>query len=188
MNSLTIERLHAQSVKSLKDLKVDADGRDVAICGANATGKTSISDAVNWLFTGKDAQGRADFALMPLDKNNDPIPGLETVVEIDLIHNDKTITLKKLCKAKKTGGHVTEHWIDGVPKKATEFRAFVDSIIGNEETYRLLSDPTYFSAMPWQRRREILIDIAGNVSDDAVIAADAELSGIADILEGGVKE
>ncbi|MDD4273392.1 MAG: AAA family ATPase [Desulfobacter postgatei] len=179
---IKITAITTQNFKGIKDLKVDADGRDVAIFGANATGKSTISDAVSWLFTGKDAQGRADFALMPLDKNNSPISGLETVVEIDLSHNDKNITLKKLCRAKKAGGLITEHWIDGVPKKATEFKAFIDSIIGNEETYRILSDSTHFATMPWQLRRESLIDIAGEVSDDAVIAADEDLAHVYDFV------
>ena len=124
---------------------------------------------------------------MPLDDDGKPVPDAETVVEMSVLHNDQPITLIKKCKASKSGGHTTKYWINDVPKKATEFKAFVDSIIGDEETYRLLSDPLFFGLMPWQRRREILIDIAGDVTDAEVFAAYPELSGIADILEEDVK-
>ena len=53
------------------------------IKGTNASGKTTIADAVSWILFGKDSMGNAPgktFVIQPLDKNGDTIHNLETEV------------------------------------------------------------------------------------------------------------
>jgi DNA repair exonuclease SbcCD ATPase subunit len=81
MKEIRIEKLAIENFKGIKELTVEFSGATTNIYGDNATGKTSIFDAYLWLLFGKDSQGRADFEAKPLDKDGEPIHGVETKVE-----------------------------------------------------------------------------------------------------------
>ncbi len=192
MDTLSLESLHIEHFKGITSFDLVAAGQDISILGDNELGKTTISDACSWLFTGKDSKGRADFALKPLDAGNNEIHHLETVVKGTFSFNGKPITLKKMFKenyvqkkgsaTKEFSGHVKEHWIDDIPKKEGEFKTAIKDMF-DEETYLLVSDPMYFANIPWPRRREILLDMSGDISDLEVIESDAELSPLADLVK-----
>ncbi len=62
--------------------------------------------------------------------------------------------------------------------------AAVQEYCSGEETMKLLTMPDYFpSVMDWQKRREILLDICGDVSDADVIASTPELAGLPEFLK-----
>jgi len=51
--------------------------------------------------------------------------------------------------------------------------------------FRLITSPTYFNeALKWQQRREILLKIAGDITDQDVINTKEELSKLNDFLSG----
>jgi len=98
----------------------------------------------------------------------------------------KTITLKKIYRevwTKKRGsaqsvfsGHTVDHFIDGVPVKENEYKARVAEIFGDENRFRLLTNPAAFAAMPWQKQRALLLDVCGDIPDAEIIASDETLS------------
>lgn len=192
MNVLTLERLTIENFKGIRSFELNADGKDLVISGDNGTGKTTIADACSWLFTNKDTKGKADFALKPLDAENNEIHNLETVVEGLFTFNGKPITLKKLYKENYTqkkgslksefSGHVKEHWIDEVPKKQGEYQAAIKNMF-DEEIYSMVSDPMFFAEMPWQRRREILLEMSGDITDLEVIESEPELAPLAELIK-----
>uniref|UniRef100_A0A6M3JLU6 Uncharacterized protein n=1 Tax=viral metagenome TaxID=1070528 RepID=A0A6M3JLU6_9ZZZZ len=101
------------------------------------------------------------------------------------------ITLKKVFKevyTKKRGsarseftGHSTDYFIDGVPVQKKGWDTRIQSII-DEETFKLLTSPTYFNSLHWQKRREILLSMCGDVSDEEVIESDGQLADLPGIL------
>jgi capsule polysaccharide export protein KpsE/RkpR len=104
----------------------------------------------------------------------------------------RTITLKKIYKEvwkKKRGtsksefsGHTTQHKIDGVPAKKKEYAQAVSDICP-DNLFLLLTNPRHFnSVMPWQDRRQTLLDICGDVTDQDVIDSDPDLSSLTDII------
>mgnify|MGYP000927482627 CR=1 FL=1 len=185
---------HLSNFKGIKDFTLDAQGQDVQIHGDNATGKTSILDAFLWLLFNKDSQNRADFAIKTLDENGNEVHGLEHAVESVLGLNGKKLTLRKVYSekwTKKRGaakkeftGHTTDHFIDGVPVKKGEYDARIANI-ASEDVFKLLTSPTYFNEhLPWKDRREILLQVCGDISDEEVIASDKSLSSLPKILNG----
>ncbi|MFA7078750.1 MAG: hypothetical protein WC147_10150, partial [Syntrophomonas sp.] len=81
-------------------------------------------------------------------------------------------------------GHDTKHWVNEVPKKAGEYQKEINSLI-DEEIFKLITNPLYFNTqLKWQERRTILQELAGDVSDAAVIASDPGLARLAGILNG----
>lgn len=171
---------------------MEAEGKNVYIYGDNSTGKTTLFNAFTWLLFDKDSQNRKDFALKTLDKENNVIHGLEHTVEAALEVDGRELSLAKAFKekwTKKRGsatqafeGHTTQHYIDGVPVKKKEFDEKIASII-DEDVFKLLTSPTYFNEqLKWDKRREILLEVCGDVSFDEVINQDENLQKLPDIL------
>ncbi|KKM05918.1 hypothetical protein LCGC14_1749270, partial [marine sediment metagenome] len=52
----------------------------------------------------------------------------------------------------------------------------------NEDIFKLLTMPSFFSNMPWQRCRATLLEVCGDISDNDVIASDLTLSALPAIL------
>lgn len=189
---LQLIRLHLTNFKGCKELTIEASGRDLAIYGDNATGKTTVADAFYWLFFGKDSQGRADFEIKTLDEDGRAIHNNDHAVEAVLgLPSGETLTLKKLYKEKWTksrgsasaefSGHTTDHWVNGVPVQEKDYKAQVAAII-DEQRFRLLTDPMAFNALHWQERRKTLLEVCGDISDADVIAATPKLAELPGIL------
>lgn len=56
-------QLAIRNFKGIDALHIDPEGRNVAVFGDNATGKTTVADSLSWLLFGKDSRGQADFGI-----------------------------------------------------------------------------------------------------------------------------
>ena len=164
------------------------------IYGPNEAGKTTLFDAVNWLFFDKNSLGQAKFSIKTLDADSNAIPMLDHSVEGSLLIDGQRLTLKKVfteqwtkkrnsAKAEFTG-HTTDYFIDGVPVKANEYKAKISEIV-KEDLFKLITDVMYFNVgLDWKQRREILLKVVGDISDTDVIASSKELADLVSILNG----
>lgn len=185
--------LTLNNFKGIKFFALEPQGKDTNIYGDNATGKTTLADSFMWLLFDKDSANRKDFEIKTLGPDGKPEHGLDHSVEAVLeLEDGSHLALKKVFKekwTKKRGsakaeftGHTTDHYIDGIPVKKKEYDEKIAEI-ADEEIFRLLTDPTYFNQqLHWQKRRELLLEVCGDVSDAEVIANKKELSRLADIL------
>jgi len=190
---MKLHKLSLSNFKGLKSFTLEPKGQSINIYGDNATGKTTIYDAFLWLLFDKDSANRKDFEIKTIGPDGQYIHGLDHSVEATLeIDGAEMLTLKKVYKekwTKKRGsakaeftGHTVDHFIDGVPVQKKEYDARIAEI-ADENIFRLLTDPRYFNeVLHWQKRREILLEVCGDVSDAEVIASKKELSKLADIL------
>ncbi len=194
MGTLLLSRLSLRNFKGCKSFELVVNGRNAKTYGDNATGKTTLFDAFSWLFFDKDSQNKSNFQIKTLDENNNVIPGLEHDVEAEFNINGENLKLKKVFAekwTKKRGqaiaeftGHTTTYFIDDVPVKKKEYEAKIESIM-SEDIFKLLTSPTYFNEqLHWQKRREILLSIAGDVTDNEVISSSSKLSALPSILNG----
>jgi len=81
---IRINQLHLRNFKGIERFDLVIDGEDVTIRGDNATGKTTLADAISWLLFGKDSTGRADFEIKTLKATGDAIHNLEHEVEAEI--------------------------------------------------------------------------------------------------------
>jgi DNA repair exonuclease SbcCD ATPase subunit len=190
-------RLSLTNFKGIRSFVLEPNGQDATIYGDNATGKSTLADAFFWLLFGKDSTGAADFSIKPL-RNGEPVHNLETAAEGIFDLDGRTLVLKKVFQekwTKKRGaaqaeftGHTTDHYIDGVPVPEKDFKAAVAGI-ADEKIFKLLTDPGFFNddkRLPWRERRKILLDACGgDLSDDEVLASDAMLAKLKEIVPGG---
>ena len=185
-------KLRLRNFKGIRDFVFEPDGKDVSVWGDNAVGKTTLADAFMWLLFDKDSSNRANFDIKTLGPDGQPIHNLEHEVEGVLDLGDRQITLRKVFQEKWTkkrgsataefSGHTTDYFIDGVPVQQAEYKARVTQI-ADESTFRLLTDPRYFNEqLHWQKRREVLLQVCGDVSDREVIASDRALADLPNIL------
>ena len=180
--------------KGIKEFTFSPNGKNVGVYGDNATGKTTLFDAMNWLLFGKDSLNRTDFGIKTIDKNGDEISKIEHSVvgtfdvegtPVELNRQYKEIWSKKRgCATESFSGHTTEYLIDGVPQSEKEYMAYVNSLI-DSDVFKLITNPLYFNEiMNWQDRRQLLLNICGDVTDDDVIQSSKKLTTLTDIING----
>lgn len=183
MTEIKIKRLVLENFKCHKSLRLDFEGGNASIYGDNASGKTSIYDALTWLLFSKDSAGNGEknIEIKPLDANGEVKDHLaETAVEAVLLVNGEEITLRRTYKevwTTKRGssqatydGNTSEYYVSGVPCKRNAFQEKVNELV-DDDTFRMLTSVSHFaSVISWQERRAVLFRVAG-VADDAHILA-----------------
>ncbi|MGE6602630.1 hypothetical protein ACQKEY_12975 [Lysinibacillus fusiformis] len=194
MKKIELVVLKLRDFKGIKSLDIQLDGGNAQIFGDNEVGKTTTFDAFLWLLFDKDSNNKKDFAIKTLNGDGSERHNLEHTVEGTFLVEGATVTLKKIYKekwTKKRGqpvaeftGHEVEHFVDEVPLSKKAYTAKVNEIV-EEEVFKLLTSPTYFNEqMKWQEKRQLLLEICGDISDHEVIASNKALSKLNDLLNG----
>lgn len=178
--------LKLENFQGIKAASFDFGGQNATIYGDNATGKTTIFNAMTWLLFDKASTGAKNYT--PKTKGPDgDLHYLDHAAEAQFqADSGRIITLKKIYHEnykKKRGssteefdGHSVDFYLDGVPVKEKEYQSTLESLFGAPELLKMLTMPTYFSEdMPWDVRRKILLEICGDVTDDDVIASTLDL-------------
>lgn len=165
--NIRLNELAIDNFKGIKTFEMVLDGGNAVIKAENGIGKTSVYDAFLWLLFGKNSEGKADFNVRPLDADNQPIKGLVVDVVAVVAIDEVTHVFHKEQREKVTRGkfkgYETLCWIDEVPKKISEYQAYIAELIA-EDTFKLLTDLNHFSGkLHHTERREALLAIAGEV-------------------------
>ena len=182
MTEIKIKRLSLENFKCHDQLTLTFNGGNASIYGDNASGKTSIYDALTWLLFGKDSAGNGEknIEIKPLDVNGEVKDHLAvTAVEAVLDANGEEVTLRRTYKevwATKRGsseasyeGNTSEYYVNSVPTKRNGFQDKVNELV-DEETFRMLTSVSYFaSQISWQDRRATLFDVAGVMDDKQIL-------------------
>ena len=165
---LVINKISVDNFKGLT-CSFGFSDRKTKIYGDNATGKTTLYDAFLWLLFDKDSKGNAKFEPKNISKS-DAMASVAINITVDGISYEIAKTLKEKWTKKRgqsqkefTGNEITFS-VDGVPKKKSEFKTFISEMI-EEESFKLTTNPFYFSELHWTKRRELLMSIVGEVSD-----------------------
>ena len=178
--------LELRGFKGAAAYRLELDGSSAIVRGDNATGKTTLHDAYTWLLFGKDAIGRTSFEIKTLSADGRAKPGVDhgvrgrfavagEIVELERVYRE-TWTKKRGSSTAELTGHTTALSIDGVPVKAKEWTERLEDLFGPEDQLRLLTDPLYFaSALPWEKRRRILLELVGDVTEAEAEALEPEL-------------
>ena len=194
---MKLSAITLNNFKGIKFINFEFDGNDASIYGDNATGKTTIFDSLCWLLFGKDSLDRADFEIKTL-VNGEPLHNVNHEVEAIFSNDDGTgFTLKRIYHEKysnprggetKLTGHTTDYFINEVPVKEKEYKAFINNMI-NEDVFKLITNPLYFNEQySWQNRRKLLLEMCGDVDDESVINSRDNLKRLAQLLNGHTVE
>lgn len=189
---ITINSISILNFKGLKSFEAKFNPQVTSIYGDNATGKTSVADAISWCLFGKDSAGRAQFDIKHHDINGNTTPKADVSVSMNISCNGVEHKISRTLKEKwqtKRGetteefkGNVTEYKVNGSVYTQADFSKFISSMI-NESIFKAVSSPTYFTSLPWKEQRTFLSQLAGALTNDEVVSADPTLSSVLPALE-----
>ncbi|MDR2044864.1 MAG: AAA family ATPase [Clostridium sp.] len=189
---MKIMRMALENFKGIRHAEFAFNGNDANIYGANAAGKTTVFDAFTWLLFGKPSEERPGFSPKTITSEG-AAHNLDHSVECEIEADGEAVTFRRVYHEvyKKTRGnaradltgHTTDYYINGEVKKEKEYQRYWEDIFPDDEAVKLLTMPYYFpEALHWEKRRALLLEICGNISDSAIMETDAELAGLIPLL------
>lgn len=196
-------KLVLDNFKGAKHFELNAEGKDIVVRGENNTGKTTIADAFYWLLFNKDSKGSTKFAIKTLDNVGDEINNLKHSVYAVLKIDGKEQHIKKTYSEKWTRkrgqakssftGHETVYELGATeeeltPKKLKDFNEFINSIISDEQIFKLTTNPFWFNSLKQDERKNILMSLVDEVTDEDVIKSDTKLKELKKLLGDGSLE
>jgi hypothetical protein len=181
MKTIILKSITLINWKGEKNRTTTFNKKETTISGDNGIGKTRHREAFLWLLFGKDSQGRKDFEIKTRQANGDIIHKIDSVVEGVLCVDGSELRLKRILteewikvrgQEKETfkGNKTVTYWND-TPITITEYQRRINEIV-DENVFKIITNPLYFTSMKWQEQREVLFKLAGTVSDSDVAAKD----------------
>lgn len=178
-------KMSLENFKGIRKAEFVFDGKNANIYGANASGKTTVNDAFTWLLFGKSSEEKKNFTPQTITADGQA-HNLQHSVECELDIDGEITTFKRVYHEvyKKTrgraeaefSGYTTEYYINDVPKKESEYKKYWEGIFPNDEAVKLLTMPAYFSeGFSDKKRRPLLFEMCGTISDTAIMETDDEL-------------
>jgi len=172
MKKIILNKLEVRNFKGQIHKIVEFEN-ETTLFGDNATGKTTMgADALPWLFFGKNSVDESKFNVKTLNSDGSRIANVETSVKGWFTINGEVevferILFEKWVKPngeteKQYIGDETKFFINAAPKQKKDFDLEVGNLISTT-LFKLLSNPLEFNRLPWDKRRETLIQMAGNI-------------------------
>jgi DNA repair exonuclease SbcCD ATPase subunit len=191
---MRLKKLSLSNFQGIKSFEFEPDGHNANVYGTNAAGKTTLFNALTWLLFDKSSTGEKGFSPKTKDASGNDIHYLEHRVDgVFQLDDGAVVSFGKVLKeewVKKRGsniesfsGHTTDYYIDGVPSQKKEFDSALEKICSSEN-FQILTQPMFFpESLSWQRRREILLEVCGDITDYDVINSSDELHKITEFLQ-----
>jgi len=183
--------LEINNFKGIKHFELKNLNPDVTdIFGANESGKTTIFDAWAWLLTGKNSSDKEDFNI----KNTVDISlnRLPHDVAATITVNDSPVKLRKFLVenwVRPRGqtedvykGNITNYEVNGVAVQANYYVKYISDFLG-EGYIKMLTNPHYFNKLKWSDQRNVLFEMAGNISDKDIAAINPNFTSLYNSLE-----
>lgn len=190
--NLTIKSLYLEYFKGI--IKETVNFKNVTdIYLKNEGGKTTIVDAFIWLFFGKHPEGKTDLDIktkctsrtqshFPDHKIGDVVSNLTHSVIGVIVLDGREIELEKTfketwgttakVKEKHLKTHTTTYSFDKHKCAKSKYESELENII-DEQTFRMLTDPLYFSSdkprgVHWSERRDIVMKMRGEIDQTKI--------------------
>lgn len=183
---VTLKKTIFENFKGIRNLEVNFNPDVTNIFGFHRTGKTTLSHSFPWSIIGKDRLDRKDFEIKTLDANNNPMHKLDHGVTQYFDVDGQEMVIKRVFKEQwgKVKGeeketlisHKTDFYINHTKQQtAGEFNSKMREFFGDEETFKILTDPLFFcSDVPgkwgWKNRRKLIEGLIENFPSDSQIA------------------
>lgn len=176
MTKIKLQSIAINNFKGIRFLKLNFEGKDSIIQGANGSGKTTIYKAYYWCLTGKTIEPNE--TVQTLDQDNEIVHKIETSVEMTLLIDDSyEVILKRTLTEKWKAKGMPNETFDGteqkqffneIPFNKKEFEAKLNGICDLEK-WILLSNINTFMQLKAEDRRKMLISMAGEVDEQKLM-------------------
>lgn len=189
---LVLRKIILNYFKGIEKMEVSFSPDTTLIEGDNETGKTTLYDAFCYCMSKKASDGSTDFGIKPNFITEIVSPSVEIEAEIE----GKPVSLKRVYQAKftrdkKFSGYKTECFINGIPTGTTDFERYISSTVGEEEVFKLLTFPNYFTELMTpakgetvsQRQCKALKKMASVESDKSIAESDGAFQPLVELLD-----
>lgn len=174
MKNVRIKKIALHYFKGTQSREVEFSDSETIITAPNGAGKSTIVDAFFWCLWGKNAAGQSDqkFNVKTLDRNGVEIPHVNHEVELTLSVDGDLQTFKRVLvpeydKDDALKGNHTDYFWNDVPMRKSEYDKKVGEVV-SENVFKLITSPYAFLSLDWQKQRETLMRLAGDVKDEEV--------------------
>ena len=189
---MEIKRIRLENFKGIKDKTVELFSK-TKIKGQNGSGKTTIADALYWVFADKSYSLVSNPAIRP----NDAEDAVEPTVTIYMTVDGKPVTIckvQKLKRSKPDSDGVTKvsltnsYLVNDVPKSERDFKAYMEDLGVDMERFLLFSHPDMFVAGMSDKKgrdsiRNTLFEMAKSVSDLEIAEQMGNVPDVAELLK-----
>ena len=191
---MKLTELQLENFQGIRSLSVKPNGLNISLYGTNASGKTTVFNALTWLLFDKASTGEKGYSPKTKDADGNDVHNVNNSVHGTFTLDDGLIlTLRKELHEKWTkkrgsdteeySGNETLYYIDGVPVQKSAYEKRIADICDPQKAM-MLTQTAYFPEMlPWQDRRQILLDICGDITDMDVLHSSAELQALENFLQ-----
>ena len=186
--NIEIRSMDISNFKGIHSLHLEFHSGVNTLYGDNATGKTSVYDALTWLLFGKDSHGNSAFSIKPTGAAPGVMPEVTAVLSV----NGETLTLRKTMRERwekhrgsteaRFAGNTTDYFVDDVPRKEGEYKRIIAGYI-DEAQFKLLTSVYAFARdMHWKDRRALLSEICGLPDDASLLAGAPQFAELAEAV------
>lgn len=156
-----------------------------SLYGENASGKTTVYDALIWLLFDKDSHGNSRFSVKPIGAADGVMPEVTAVLSV----NGEELQLRKSLREKwerprgsavaRFAGHTVDYTVDDVPRKEGEYKRIIAGYI-DENQFRMLTGVYAFARdLHWKERRALLAEVCGLPEDAELLAGAPQFAELA---------
>lgn len=198
MKTVTFKHLIIRNFCNFPLLDVDLYDK-TRVSGRNGSGKTTIQNAILWLFTDKLLDGSsAGDTIRPHETDGTPINFIDISVcltvdvdgeefELSKTQKQKWVT-KRGSSDKKFEGNENLYEVSGVPKGNKEFTDFIRDNICDPDNLGIYLNANTFFSLDTKKRREKLFELVEGVSNEDILNNHPEYSELRTELKVGKVE
>lgn len=180
-------KLVLENFKGIKEAKFDFTDKTV-ISGSNGTGKTSLLSAYLWLWVDKSADLTSNPPIRPIGAIDEVVPTVTALFDF----NGKPVQIQKSQKMKrsKTGtiSLTNSYTVNSVPKSERDFKDYMSGLGVDFDKFLQSTHPNVlFAGINNKKERDalrnMLFQMAGDITDKQVAENDPELFALAQLLD-----
>ena len=183
---MRIKSISLQNFKGCKNATYTFDGKNVTVCGANGSGKTTINTSYNWVMADKDTELHSNPPVRPIDVE-ECTPRVDIILDID----GREVSVAKLQKQTKKGNSVSlsnTYEVNAVEYGERDFKAKMAEYGIDFDLFLPLSHPDYFTSQKSADMRKVLFAMASEKSDKEIADLTDGANDVAKLLENYTAE
>lgn len=185
---IAIKSLDIKNFKGIHSIHLVFHNGVNSLYGENASGKTSVYDALTWLLFDKDSHGNSRFSVKPTGATGGMMPEVTAILSV----NGEEIKLRKTLREKwekprgssqaRFAGHTVDYTVDDVPRKEGEYKRIIAGYI-DENQFRMLTGVYAFARdLHWKERRRLLAEVCGLPEDAELLAGAPKFAELAAVV------
>ena len=183
---MKIKSILLQNFKGCRNATYTFDGKNVTVCGANGSGKTTISDGYYWLFSDRTTELKSNPQIRPIDVE-ECTPRYEVCFDVD----GKPVTAAKIQKQTKKGNSVSisnTYEVNSVEYGERDFNNKMSEYNFDFDKFLLLSHPDAFIASInekkiMEQRRNLLFAMASKKTDKEIASLTDGAKEVSEMLD-----